>query len=353
MLTILLLSEFTACNMHDNIMAFEDNVRYIQEFPIEYAAENPEKVESGIIGILDFVFVDSMMIVHTMESEEAWKILSLEDLEPMGGFIAEGRGPIEFLSIPWPSQVEFFHDESGSLCCYLDDSRKKRFCKMHVDKSLTDHKLCLEIIKNDLPYPCFRTVYINDSTLFYKTITNDMTSQKRFLLQNGISVEPESFRKLNSAHVDPGKDYNLMSSLINYVREQDLLVESPVKLNYINIYSPDGSYAMSLCLGSQLSDIEKLQHCDPKDMPMTFSGLRTYKDCFAVLYIGETAWTYETGPLNSPHIYVFDYKGNPLADIHIDRQATGFDFDFKNKTLYIYDLATETMWKYDVPGILL
>lgn len=50
-----------------------------------------------------------------------------------------------------------------------------------------------------------------------------------------------------------------------------------------------------------------------------------------------------------PHIYCFDYDGNPIADILIDRQATGFDFDFAGRRLYVLDLDTESMWRYELP----
>ncbi len=340
----------TCCKpMPDNVMVFKDSVKYIDSFPQAYTLENPEDVSLDIIGVLDFTILDSIAVFNTMEKRSAWKILSLEDMHILGEILDIGNGPEEFLSIPWPSQCEFFR-QGGDICCMMGDMSKRRMCSLNLSKSLDEGKLALDVVLEDLPYPCFTMFYIDSNALFYRTISPDMSRQDRFLREGGSDMVPSGLEELNTAHVEPGKNYNLLSSHMKYVRDKNLIVEVPVALTDINIYSLDGQNSMSLCLRDRPSDIDALQQLSPADIPHTFSALRTYGDYFAVLYIGETAMTYETGRKNLPHVYVFDYEGNPKADIALDKQVTSFDFDMEHGFLYAFDLITEQMYRYRLPG---
>ncbi len=53
-----------------------------------------------------------------------------------------------------------------------------------------------------------------------------------------------------------------------------------------------------------------------------------------------------------PKIQLFDWNGNPLAEILLDRQATSFDIDFVNGNLYILDGQTEEFYRYDIGNLL-
>ena len=112
---------------------------------------------------------------------------------------------------------------------------------------------------------------------------------------------------------------------------------------------PDGSFGKTVNLGRRLSDIDKLQELEAADRPYTFATARLYDDFFSVLYLGETDGSYQMGRTQMPHIYCFDYEGNPLVDILLDEQITGFDFDFDNGQLYIFDQITDRMWRYVLP----
>lgn len=330
-------------------MVFNENISHVRNFPKEYSLTGAEQVNTGVIGSIDFAIVDTVMIIHTMVKDAAWKVLSLNDMDLLREFVTLGNGPQEFLSIPWPSQCEFFR-QGGDICCLMGDMSKRRMCSLNLSKSLDEGKLALDVVLEDLPYPCFTMFYIDSNALFYRTISPDMSRQDRFLREGGSDMVPSGLEELNAAHVEPGKDYNLLSSHMKYVRDKNLIVEVPVALTDINIYSLDGQYSRSICLRDKPSDIDALQQLSPADIPFTFSALRTYGDYFAVLYIGETAMTYETGRKNLPHVYVFDYEGNPKADIALDKQVTSFDFDMEHGFLYAFDLITEQMYRYRLPG---
>ena len=154
---------------------------------------------------------------------------------------------------------------------------------------------------------------------------------------------------LNSAYLLPSSDFNLLSADMGYSRDNNRIIEVPIALNYINIYSPDGASRKTICIGKKIYTLKWLQGLERAEVPYTFSQLQIYDDFFAVMYLGETEWSYQLGRTEIPHIYCFDYEGNPLADILVDRQVTGFDFDFAGRGLYVNDLITESFWRYDLP----
>ena len=147
----------TCCKpMPDNVMVFKDSIKYIDSFPQAYTLENPEDVSLDIIGALDFTILDSIAVFNTMEKRSAWKILSLEDMHILGEILDIGNGPEEFLSIPWPSQCEFFNGPDGDQMCYVMDMSKRRLGKVNITESIEESSLNLEIIAEDLPEPSFR-----------------------------------------------------------------------------------------------------------------------------------------------------------------------------------------------------
>ena len=338
---------FASCSVRGNYMAFTDNVVYVEDFPEVYSMTDAQELSTGIVGALNFKIEDSLMIVGTM-GDYPWKVLSLSDFSKIAELIRIGNGPGEFISAPLPSQAEFYR-EGGETYCYLSDMNKREMYRLNFSESLRKGQTEMETIGEMLPYPSMAMVYLGDSTYFYKTLVDNMTGYIRSMIVDGESSTPEWLTEINSVRVDPGKDFNLLSAMTGYNRSRNMVVEIPVMLNNINLYTLDGSFRKTVNLGKKMSDIGKLQELPMAAQPYSFGTSRLYDGFFASLYLGETAYTYELGRTQMPHIYCFDYEGNPLADILLDEQVTSFDFDFENGWLYVLDQITDRMWRYALP----
>ena len=338
---------FASCSVRGNYMAFTDNVVYVEDFPEVYSMTDAQELSTGIVGALNFKIEDSLMIVGTM-GDYPWKVLSLSDFSKIAELIRIGNGPGEFISAPFPSQAEFYR-EGGETYCYLSDMNKREMYRLNFSESLRKGQTEMETIGEMLPYPSMAMVYLGDSTYFYKTLVDNMTGYIRSMIVDGESSTPEWLTEINSVRVDPGKDFNLLSAMTGYNRSRNMVVEIPVMLNNINLYTLDGSFRKTVNLGKKMSDIGKLQELPMAAQPYSFGTSRLYDGFFASLYLGETAYTYELGRTQMPHIYCFDYEGNPLADILLDEQVTSFDFDFENGWLYVLDQITDRMWRYALP----
>ena len=344
---LVLFLALASCSGRGNYMAFTDNVVYVEEFPEKYSLTDAEEVNMGVIGAYDFRIVDSVMVFITMDAY-AWKVVSLYDTSKTYNLLRKGNGPGELLSVSTPSQVEFYED-GDEIYCDLFDTNKREMYRLNFSESLRKGQTEMETIGEMLPYPSMAMVYLGDSTYFYKTLVDNMTGYIRSMIVDGESSTPEWLTEINSVRVDPGKDFNLLSAMTGYNRSRNMVVEIPVMLNNINLYTLDGSFRKTVNLGKKMSDIGKLQELPMAAQPYSFGTSRLYDGFFASLYLGETAYTYELGRTQMPHIYCFDYEGNPLADILLDEQVTSFDFDFENGWLYVLDLLTDRMWRYALP----
>ena len=131
-----------------------------------------------------------------------------------------------------------------------------------------------------------------------------------------------------------------------------MVVEISSTLNHINLYSFDGSKTRTICVGKKLDNIDELQVLPKWKMPYSYMNLRVYPHFFGALFLGVTKKTFQTKRVHMPKIQLFDWNGNPLAEILLDRQATSFDIDFVNGNLYILDGQTEEFYRYDIGNLL-
>ena len=329
-----------------NTMIFKDNVRIIDEFPFEYALTAPDTVSTGVIELSGFDIQDSLLIVSTRTNTDSWKILRISDMTLLGEFLNTGNGPDEFVSfVPSVSYADRIV-ENGCLNYLLTDINRRILHKFNVTSSLYSQQADISSMQNDIPPACFEYIFIDDSTCFYKQPAPDNTGFIRMLARNGESFEPEGLKEINSAHVNPGQWYGPVYTNLWYSRNRNIIVEISSALNNINLYTPDATWRKSLCIGRP-DNLDDIVNGPREREPITFCQARLYDDFFAVMYLGETALSYETGRTELPHIYCFGYDGSPLADIRIDKLAE--DFGFAGRRLYVLDPNTESFWRYDLP----
>lgn len=127
----------------------------------------------------------------------------------------------------------------------------------------------------------------------------------------------------------------------------------PIGLNHINIYSLDGRFQKSLCLGKNLDNIDKIQEKKRAVRLYTFADLRLFDDFFAVLHINEEEAMYQTNRQKKPTIMLFDYNAKPLMEIKLNHHITSFDVDFRKGELYTFDVHSDEFYKYDINDVLL
>jgi len=323
-------------------------VLYVKGFPKEVQLAGRESVDPDVIGIKNFAIHDSIIVFSTAGSEHLWFFNALPNLDPLGSFLKTGHGPFEFAWTVSVGNEASFKKENGSLYGYIYDFQRGKLLKMNVSKSIKNRELDVSVFKDALPPFLFDFALLDDSTYYGKEINNEETAQMRFIEKNGVRTQPDFLQKLNDNFISKGEDFNILSTISKFSPANGRLVEMPVGLNFINIFSLDGSFARTICPGAKVDNIEKIERTKREDRNYTFADLRLFDRFFGVVQIDE----YRTGRKKLPDILLFDWDGNPLARWKLDHHITMFDIDMLNGHLYTFDVHSDEFFRYDVKELL-
>lgn len=346
---------FTSCSNNtitsDRYMVLDD-VEYVSTFPKIYTLSDRIDPEIDIIGINDFCILDSMIAFSTKSRDSLWTFISLPDYTPLGSFLKSGDGPFEFVQIPRVSFKTNFYREHEQLFAGIYDFQKGKLFRMNVNASLDSNTLQISMLKDSLPSFLFSFIMIDSVRYFCKEVNNEQTQQIRYIVEGNKQITPPVMQQLNQVQVNENEDINIISTITKMNAANKMIVEMPIGLNYINMYSLDGSYGKTICIGDELDDIKDIEDEIRWNRIYTYADLRLFKDLWGVVFINEDMKTYQTGRKKLPSILLFNWDGKPLADLKLSHFITSFDIDFTNGYLYTFDVHTDEFFKYDISDIL-
>jgi hypothetical protein len=223
---------------------------------------------------------------------------------------------------------------------------------MNIDESVKNQKLSMYTLNDSLPKSISNFVMIDSSYYFCKEISGTDRQQIRYLSEAGEKVIPPHLEKLNMASVSEGEDFNILATITKVNTERNLVVEMAASMNFINLYSLDGSFGKTICIGNKLDNIAKIEAKPRIDRKFTFGGISLYPQFWSVLYLNVGHLAYEMQTAESSAIMFFDYEGEPLAELKFNTFVTSFDIDFASGTLYTLNHQADAFNKYDIREIL-
>lgn len=345
----------TSCNdtvePSENYMILNE-VNYIQKFPYTFEI-SPSPIEDwDIIGLKYFAIKDTLLIVSTTERDALWAFYSLKTHKHLDSFLKIGNGPYEFTTSPNLYETTFYQIDN-TLYAGIYDFNKGTVYKMNISESLKTNELSMSVLQDSIPNTLFNFAIINDSTYFCKELADNVTRQKRYILiSNKKKSVPLNLSLLNKSRIREREDINILSTIIQLNKTRDKIVEIPIGLNQINLYSIKGNFGKTICVGKHMDNIDKIQNKTRWNRLYTYADVRAYADFFAALYINEEEKTYQTERKKKPTIQFFDWNGNPLFELKTDKHITSFDIDLNSKILYLLDQKEDLFYNYDIKGII-
>lgn len=336
-----------SCNRTETkYMAF-DNVFYVSGFPQVYNLDEGENLDLELMGVQSLCVKDSILLISTLDDAGYWSFFRLPDHDYMGKFLAKGRGGNEVLASPRVAWQSFF-SQGDDLYAAIYNFYSGDLLEMNVSKTLKDSSLSVCKVDLDLPKELFSFARIDSVSYFCREVNPAHTEQTRYILMNNDKYVPEYFEKLNGTAVDPGEDINILGCYYGYNQEKRIMAEACMDMNIINLYSVDGGPVnVTLCYGGKMSSVQAVQNAGPREKKAEYCNLVPYDDFFAALYYGETAYRIHEGKAASQQIQFFDWNGNPVAAVVLDKPANSFDIDFRRKSLYTLNYETEEIYRYD------
>ena len=226
---------------------------------------------------------------------------------------------------------------------------------MNIHESIKNSTLDITKLTDKIPRAIFNLVVIDSTTFFCKEPDNTITQQIRSIVKDANKTIPPILQKLNDARLRPNEDINIITTITKQNVDNGIFIEMPARLNYLNMYLLDSSFCKTICVGKRLDDIEKIQDIERDSRIFNFSDIRMFNDFWSVLYVNEEDGAYyfsHEKRKNHPAILLFDWQGEPLAEIKLDRFITTFDIDFINGKLYTLDYTSDEFYVYDIKDIL-
>lgn len=343
LLFVLTLLQFASCNRVGYNYWALDEVEYIQEFPsiIDLNRESGEGILPDIPGVLDVRLWQNYILISSKNENGYIYVFEKDSKEFMGQYLLHGNGPKELLFPPFFSSMHF--DDRGAWLV----NQKGNLLFWDINKSCSEYTTVCEYLSS-LPSFTYTNgslnyLPINETVTIGNGIDNDMRNRSRFFIINDEMFEIQAMKKLNAVCI-PERDselINILSSVYAVNSDNGMIIEASIMLNSIQLYSIDGTFAKTLCIGSTLDDVNSVWKYSPASMPVSFRSPRAYEKCFAILFADTTELEDQLLKTKKPEILVFDWVGNPLFSLKLPTRVTSFDIDWDDNKLYTVDYDNE------------
>lgn len=324
----------------DRSLTFSD-VTYVKEFPEHSTVIESSKIPLDLPGLQDIKLKDSILFVSQKGQDRVIKMFSYPDLKFLGDFAPIGNGPGELMNVPFFSETSFSR-HNDSLYINIPDFKMK-IVRYNVTAALSGDAGCFTQHPLELGGTALGVYSFDESTYYYMSLSQGMTSLTRHLIVDGEEQALEAQEELNTAKlsINDGYAFNLLSAIPAYDSNSGVIVECCLAANRLNFYSVnDPSFKKTVVIGNKLSSIKEAEarmKLAPVLPGCTFS-VKTYDDCFLVLYGNGIPDSKERTVL------VFDWQGNPLQRIDLPSKVRAVDIDFDNRTLIAADYETEELY---------
>ena len=269
------------------------------------------------------------------------------DVAECGGLVVGGSfgGSIDSCTASGTARGEFnmspkvyasqFEQRVDTLFGYVYDFGTGNVCEIDITNSLLYGKLKYRELGYKVPKHLDRYIYMSESE--YLMCRNNYGKEhlkKWILCKDGKTVKNDALEQVNAIKINTG-DHNVLATLSEYNRKHDVLVQTYMYFNIINIIGVHSGKCVTVCNGEAgigLDGIIRNRH--GKDY---YYDCKTYDDAFAVLCIKDKS---------NPSIQIYSYDGVPVKELVLAQPATSFDFDFARGWLYTYDAEEGVVARY-------
>lgn len=327
-----------SCAEEDKTLTFSD-VTYVTEFPEHIKVVESTKIPLDLPGMIDIKLKDSLFFVVQRGQDRVIKVFSYPSLNFLGDFAQIGNGPGEFLYNPY-FLYSSFNIQNDSLYLNIPDFKMK-IVRYNVTAALSGDAGCFTQHPLELGGSALGVYSFDESTYYYMSLSQGMTSLTRHLIVDGEEQVLEAQEELNRARIElnDGYAFNLLSSRPVYNPKSGVIAECCMGANRINMYSvKDPSFKKTIVVGKKASSIKEAESRMKliPDLPEYFHSVDAFPDFFAVLYGLPNS--------NSRSLLFFDWQGNPLERIDFPFKVASVEIDSEHRTLIAMKYETEELF---------
>ena len=335
------------------------------------------------LGVSQLALCDSFFIVMFQYGDPFMNVYSKEwDL--LGRFCYKGRAKNEFLDVPRMISRQTLKGDNGNTLIPFIESRYGIGAGIKVvdlQQSLQSQRTSMVMDKDFLPYYVakfekvegeyylmpryFDFIFLNDDINRTFRSNRMVTDQGQILYGPDFTVMDDSvqlkyFKMLSRVYPEDG-DY-VGAPLYKYP-SRNLIIAPFYSMDYILFFDLDNDTTFAIHQKGSLSFDDDLTPMVYTEMEGTREIIQTEPDHFAgyagtdsffmVMYCAGDYTINQPDPMNAaPELLFFDWEGNFLKSVMMDKGAGDLVYDEKTQTLYGIDYSNESILSFDLSSVV-
>jgi hypothetical protein len=330
------------------------------QFTSQYIVSGEEILEDAI-GILDVFCIDNYLIARMMNQDYFFNIYSLDSLKNLGKIVKRGNGPNEF-----PSNARFDHPihENNKFYFWAHDLNYPLFSKINIEHSLVLGKTVIEDTVM-LPFEdSFVTAFQVSTNKIIGRSGNTVPSMGRLKIYDPelkkVTKRVEFFPELETSRAD----MNFIINKLNFLYVSSLtmkpdgtrIASAMECFNQVDIFNNEAELIVSVKDDFSLGESKVHEYLNNE--ALNYTHLRNYygdlcsnNDFIFALFRDQPYEKYGQEMI-AISVRIFDWDGNPLAEVKIPEYLTSIALDEKNGHLIGFSHFEEKLLRYDIKDIL-
>ena len=350
-IALLAMALFPSCKEQENRGISLAKCEFVTEFPASSELTELDDKRFDEIGVRSIKVVDTLII---LSMDDSWAVYG-ESGKNYGHCLSIGQGPGEFSPFCMPrSSASGYRVYGDSLYAFLSANPEREIRRINLTRFVEDSIVDVRTqIKTDVLSTTMWQISPCDSSTFIMAMPEgNYTSFSRKIYRDGQVSEIPGTESLSSARVKGEEAINVLCKVQCYEPTCDMVVEAMGELNQLNIYSPAGERAKTVCVGKMLDDPAEVEALPMSDRVMTYNNGCTFKEGFGAIYIGKSDREARDATDRSSDLQFFDWDGKPVFRTRLPYKLYDMDIDFRNNRLYVIDSENDCIRTYDATPII-
>lgn len=354
--TLLVLLMFSSCKKDYDNYYFNGSVELIKAFP------NEMKLTATLVPMEDdfhgqMMLCDSFLLFRSSKYPNNWiSTYGLSSKKHLVSFCPKGEGPNDFIYCITSGQ---FSLEKGNTMLWVHDFISKS-CMINVTKSiLAGYTVCDSIIPTSYikkySYPPTNVFFLSNNHFLVKNRSERTLMIDGYLLpsykmyKNDLSTEVDVFTIYKEAIKGEATQNNYVEQYMSYdclKPDQTKIAMAMWRIGQLNILDLQSKEL----IGYRMQESMSFKDLEDSDFSYRnyYQSLCVNDSYILALYADKliSSWK-EESPLLANVIHVFDWNGNPLYKLNLDKNITSMVLDEKNCILYAQG-AYDKLYSYDM-----
>ena len=350
LLTVLIMSLACSCSNTTSTNLSIGTTEFNTDLPAIDNLKLIDTVDCEVYGMRSIKIVDSLLFISTIPS---WTAVSINDKKPIAEFFSMGQGPGEFYYIPRAAEGYFFN-KNDSLYVYAPDHNNNRILELNVTKALSHEpfEVIPAINTPEINNSCWVTIPCGEDKVFLSRANGSFTGFRRFIVSNDSVFNLPLTQAADELTVNDSGDINILSKVTRFCPASGKIVEFMLYLNQINVFSIDGSWGKTICVGKKLDNVKTIEQQDMFLRTDTYTSGSVWPQGFGGIYSGYTEKEIQKSLTEKNKIQFFDWDGKGICEVELPFEVLAFDLDFENGILYVIKKDEDMLLRYDASEVV-